>query len=74
MPSDSKKKRYNLRNKNKKDKEKERKNHSDNGDKKPDDEDDEEFNNMDYKRLLQFKLFRKYLYRQRILYVGWFSM
>ena len=42
MPSDSKKKRYNLRNKDKKDKEKERKNHSDNGDKSPDDDDDEE--------------------------------
>ena len=53
MPSDSKKKRYNLRNKDKKDKEKERKNHSDNGDKSPDDDDDEEFNNMDYKKLLQ---------------------
>ena len=53
MPSDSKKKRYNLRNKDKKDKEKERKNHSDNGDKSPDDDDDEEFNNMDYKKVLQ---------------------
>merc|ERR1711991_934238 len=55
MPSDSKKRRYNLRNKNKKDKDKEKqcKSHSGDGDNKPDDDDDEEFNNMDYKKFLQ---------------------
>ena len=54
MPTDSKKKRYNLRNKSKKEKDKTCKTHSDNGaDNKPDDDEEEELNSIDYKKLLQ---------------------
>ncbi len=58
MPSDSKKKRYNLRNKKTQEKEKERKKHSDDDGNGADDEvdEEEEFDSSTYKKFLQ-KLF-----------------
>ena len=58
MPSDSKKKRYNLRNKKTQEKEKERKKHSDDDGNGADDEvdEEEEFDSATYKKFLQ-KLF-----------------